>query len=183
MGCAFGARRIDLGYGGGLPAQAPVAPRFGPVGVARFTDARSSAQDNVLAKVRNTYGMPTASVIANQSPVLWVNEGVARTLAKQGFAVERIQSADERSDLPTVTGRVTQVSGGMYMSMDATVTADLEIRQHGATVRSVSCSGSATQVAWTASANEFRAIFESAMTNFAETCGPRLTEALTGPPP
>jgi len=152
--------------------------------VARFSDARPAAQstDNVLAKVRNGYGVPTASVLANQNPVLWVNEGVARALVKQGFVVERVQSPSEAPGIPTVTGKVTQVSGGMYMSMDAHVAADLDIEQGGVSVRSLPCAGAASKVAWTASANEFRSIFESAMTEFADTCGPRLTEVLTGTP-
>jgi hypothetical protein len=182
VGCAFGARRVDLTYGAALPPQSLAPARFGRVGVARFLDARPDAQsrDNVLAKVRNGYGMPTASVLANQNPVLWVNEGVARTLVKQGFVVERIQSPADAPDLPTVTGRVTGVSGGMYMSVDAQVSAELAIEQRGSNVGSMACAGSASKIAWTASANEFQATFEAAMISFADTCGPKLTEVLTG---
>ena len=47
-------------------------------------------------------------------------------------------------------------------------------------MQSLVCSGTASNVAWTASAEEFRTVFEEAMTEFANQCGPRLTGALTG---
>jgi hypothetical protein len=85
-GCAFGSRHVNLTYPPSL-GPTPVRPAtYGRVAVARFDDARNPSQGtgSLLGKVRNGYGIPTASVLANQDPVLWVNEGVARALVAQG---------------------------------------------------------------------------------------------------
>lgn len=182
-GCAFGTRHVNLTYPPTLPATPPTPPTFGRVAVARFEDARSQAQGtgSLLGKVRNGYGMPTASVLANQDPVLWVNEGVARALVAQGLTVERVVAPPD--GVPTVTGRVTRASGGMYATMDANVSADLAIEHQGQTVATLSCAGTARKMAWTVSAEEYRSIFEAAMGDFASSCGPPLARLLTGNAP
>jgi hypothetical protein len=180
-GCAFGARHVNLTYGPGLPAVSPVPPKYGRVAVMPLGDARApDSRGNVIAKVRNGYGMPTASVIANQDPLLWVTEGVARALVLQGFTVERVASTTDLRDTPIVTGQVTRASGGMYMSTSANVAAELAIQYRGRVVQTIPCMGSASNVAWTASANEFGSVFEEAMREFSAQCGPRLTNALMG---
>jgi hypothetical protein len=180
-GCAFGNRHVDLTYPATLPAAPSTAPRFGRVAVAKFDDARTAEQGTgaLLGKVRNGYGIPTASVLANQDPVVWVNEGVARALVAQGLTVERVVTPSDPS-VPTITGRVTRASGGMYASMDANVSADLTILHQGQTVSTLTCNGEARKVAWTASADEYRTIFEAAMADFANKCGPPLARLLTG---
>ena len=182
-GCAFGTRHVNLTYPPTLTAAPTAAPRFGRVAVAQFEDARTEKQGTgmLLGKVRNGYGIPTASVLANQSPVVWVNEGVARALVAQGLTVERVAAATDPA-VPTITGRVTRASGGMYASMDANVSADLAIQHGGRTVTTLSCSGQASKVAWTASAEEYRTVFEAAMADFANQCGPPLARLLTGTP-
>lgn len=72
-GCAFGTRHVNLTYAPSLGAAPARAPIYGPVAVARFEDARIERQGTgaLLGKVRNGYGIPTASVVANQNPVLW----------------------------------------------------------------------------------------------------------------
>lgn len=67
-GCAFGSRRVNLTY---APSVSPTPTRpatYGRVAVARFDDARNPRQGtgSLLGKVRNGYGIPTASVLANQ---------------------------------------------------------------------------------------------------------------------
>jgi hypothetical protein len=183
-GCAFGARHVDLTYGSSLPAIPSAAATRGRIAVARLDDARVASQGTgtLLGKVRNGYGIPTASVVANQDPVLWVTEGVARSLAAQGFDVVRIGSPADVPELPTFGGRVTRASGGMYMAMDANVAADLDLVQRGRVLARFACNGRASRVAWTASADEYRRVFEAAMSDFASACGPRLTRALAGEP-
>jgi hypothetical protein len=70
----------------------------------------------------------------------------------------------------------------MYMSMDANVSADLTVERAGEPIGSLSCRGRVTRVAWTASASEYRAVFQAAMTEFANDCGPRLVRLLRGDP-
>ena len=180
--CAFGTRNVNLTYGATLPASSPVPPKYGRVAVAPLSDARvpSEGTGTHIAKVRNGYGIPTASVLANQDPVLWVTEGVARTLVMQGFTVERVAAPSEAPDIPTVTGQVTRASGDMYMSTTANVSAQLGIVHRGTAVQTLACTGSASRVAWTASAEEFRTVFEEAMTDFGNQCGPHLTRVLVG---
>lgn len=183
-GCAFGTRHVNLTYASSLGPTPVRPPTYGRVAVARFEDARSPKQGtgSLLGKVRNGYGMPTASVLANQDPVLWVNEGVARSLIAQGVTVERVDSVDQARGVPAVTGRVTRASGGMYASMDANISADLVIQHDGREVSTLSCTGQAKKIAWTASTEEYRTLFEAAMTDFANQCGPPLARILTGAP-
>jgi hypothetical protein len=179
-GCAFGTRRVNLMYGPTIDHSVAPQGSLGRIAVARLRDARSPDQGTgtLLGKVRNTYGIPTASVEANQDPVLWVNEGLARSLASQGFVVEKVDSAATAGGLPTVTGQVTRASGGMYMKMDANIAADLAIERAGKPLLSTQCQGSASKVAWTASAGEYRDLFSSAMDDFVTNCTPLLEPTL-----
>jgi hypothetical protein len=124
-GCAFGSRHVNLTYSPDLSPTPTRPATYGRVAVARFDDARNPRQGTgpLLGKVRDGYGIPTASVLANQDPVLWVNQGVARALVAQGFTVERVNSTQEAAGAPVVSGHVTRASGGMYLSMDADVSA------------------------------------------------------------
>ena len=183
-GCAFGNRHVNLTYASSL-GPTPMQPAtYGRVAVARFDDARNPRQGtgSLLGKVRNGYGIPTASVLANQDPVLWVNEGVARALIAQGFTVERVNSVQEAAGAPVVSGHVTRASGGMYASMDANVSADLAVQYDGRQIGALACNGQATKVAWTVSSEEYRTLFEAAMTDFANQCGPPLARLLTATP-
>jgi hypothetical protein len=182
-GCAFGTRHVNLSYAPGLGAMPAGTSSSGRVAVAKFEDARNLRQGtgSLLGKVRNGYGIPTASVLANQDPVLWVNEGVARALTAQGLTVERVNSVQEAGGAPIVSGRVTRASGGMYASMDANISADLAIQYGGREIGALSCNGQASKLAWTVSSDEYRTLFEAAMTDFVNQCGPPLARVLTGP--
>jgi hypothetical protein len=180
-GCALGTRRVNLVYGPGIDRSVGSPGPRGRIAIARLRDARSSSEGTgtLLAKVRNAYGMETASVEANQDPVLWVNEGLARALSSQGFNVEKVESAASAAELATVTGSVTRASGGMYMKTDATIGADLTIERRGQRLLSMACEGSAIKMAWTASAHEFGDVFSAAMDDFVAKCVPQLVPVLS----
>ena len=114
-GCAFGTRKVNLVYGPTVDGAKPRAIH-GRIAVARLRDNRTSDEGtgNLLGKVRNAYGIPTASVLANQDPVIWVNEAIARTLTSWGFRVEKVETPATAGGLPTVVGSVDRMSGGMY---------------------------------------------------------------------
>jgi len=180
-GCAFGARHVDLTYPASLAGPGGVATSGARVAVAKLGDARDPQQGSgrLLGKVRNGYGIPTASVLASQDPVLWVSDGLVRGLKLSGFEVERVESPADAGDLPTVTGTVMRASGGMYMSMDANVAADLVVERRGERLLSAQCDGRASKVAWTASASEYRQVFQDAMGSFLQDCMPKLSPALS----
>ncbi len=161
-----------------VPLRPPV---FGQVGVARLGDARKPEQGTgvLLGTIRNGWGITTASVLANQDPVMWVTEGVARSLIAEGFTVQRLASPADGGDFPVISGTVIRASGGLQDSMDAHVSALLNIQQRGNVVARVNCDGYASKVAWTVSADEYRTVFEAAMDDFAKSCGPKLTKTLT----
>jgi hypothetical protein len=169
-GCAFGTRRVNLTYEP-APNIAAQAAR-GRIAVARLRDARTADEGTgvLLGKVRNLYGMPTASVEANQDPVLWVNEAIVRALAGYGFEVEKVETAASAGDLPTVTGSVERVSGGMYMSMDAHIRTDLSIQYAGTSLFGQRCEGEASQGAGFVSAEEWRKVFRKAMDAYVMKC-------------
>jgi hypothetical protein len=66
--------------------------------------------------------------------------------------------------------------------MDANISADLAVEYDGRQIGTLACNGQATKVAWTASSEEYRTLFEAAMTDFANQCGPPLARLLTGVP-
>lgn len=180
-GCAFGTRQVNLTYGPALDAAKPATAR-GRIAVARLRDGRTSEEGagTLLGKVRNGYGMPTASVQANQDPVIWVNEAIARTLTSYGFKVEKVEAPQTAGDLPTVTGIVDRVSGGMYWNMDAHVKTDLAVEQHGVHLFDQRCEGEASQVAWTASAESYEEVFQRALDDYLAKCIPPLVPTLEG---
>jgi hypothetical protein len=66
----------------------------------------------------------------------------------------------------------------MYMSMDANISAELAIQDGGRQIGTLSCNGEARKTAWTASTEEYRTLFEAAMTDFANQCGAPLARIL-----
>lgn len=181
-GCAFGTRHVNLTYGSTLPPVGSRTPIYSAVAVAQLEDARSgdkSGTGRLLGKVRNGYGMPTASVVANQDPALWVTEAIARTLASQGFTVRRVMFPSDAGNLPVVAGALNGASTRMYASMDANVSASVNVQHNGSTVARLACAGQGSKMAWTVSSDEYRQIFEAAIADFAANCGPQLTRILT----
>jgi hypothetical protein len=180
-GCAFGTRHVNLTYAPTLDAAKSGTAR-GRIAVARLREGRTSEEGTgtLLGKVRNGYGMPTASVQANQDPVIWVNEAIARTLTSYGFAVEKVETPASAGDLATVTGIVDRVSGGMYWNMDAHVKTDLAVEQHGTHLFDQRCEGEASQVAWTASAASYEEVFQRALEDYLAKCIPHLVPTLEG---
>jgi hypothetical protein len=178
-GCAFGTRHVNLTYGPNVDG-AKQRAIHGHIAVARLRDGRTSEDGTgtLLGKVRNTYGMPTASVEANQDPVVWVNEAIARALSSHGFKVEKVETAATAGGLPTVSGTVERVSGGMYWNMDAHVRTDLAVEQGGAQLFSQRCEGEAKQGAGTASAEAYREVFEHALDDYVTKCIPPLLPTL-----
>jgi hypothetical protein len=71
----------------------------------------------------------------------------------------------------------------MYSSMNANISALLSVEDQGQVVANVRCDGHAEKAAWTVSAEEYRTVFEAAMTDFADQCGRRLGPILTGGEP
>jgi hypothetical protein len=71
-GCAFGTRKVNLLYGDRVTTVVAAPATLGAVAVAKFSDSRpSDATGQLLGSIRNTYGIPTASVVALQDSILW----------------------------------------------------------------------------------------------------------------
>src|SRR5262249_20556031 len=69
--CVYGTRHVNLTYAPSMSAT-PTAPAcWGPVAVTKLADARSPREGTgfLLGKVRDEWGLPAASVLANQDPV------------------------------------------------------------------------------------------------------------------
>jgi len=122
--------------------------------------------------------MPTASVHANQDPVTWVNEAIARALAGYGFRVEKVETAASAGGLPTVTGSLRRASGGMYWNMDAHIATDLMIEQNGQNFFSQQCEAESSQTAVTASAASYQELFQAAIDEYVKKCLPPLIPTL-----
>jgi hypothetical protein len=182
VGCSA-TRHVNLLYG----PNAAVAPEISAatsaprVAVALFTDARDpdEASGRFLGSVRTIYGRPSTGVYAMQDPVVWVAEGITRGLATRGYAVERVTSSWTAGDLPTITGKVTRVSSGMYMNVEAHVEADLALEQAGRQHATVHCAGETLRSAGAASSSLYEDVFLEAMTRFLDDCVPKLETMIT----
>ena len=175
-GCAFGTRNVNLTYE--PPTAGRAAGSQGAIAVARFADARAANPDSgsgaEVGQVRNGFGARTATVDANQDPVVWVGDSLARGLAAEGFRVERVDQPGDAGELPVVTGAVSHIYADMYMSIDAEVKADISVERGGRRLFSTQCEGADSATAWTASADEFQSRLTGAMKEFVSTCVPRL---------
>ncbi len=172
-GCAFGSRNVNLVY---EPTRIPSAASHGHVAVCRFKDVRTpdAGVGKEIGKVRNMWGMTTAHVNANQDPVIWVADSLARGLSAQGFTVERVDSPSAAGDLPVVTGSVTKVFADLAMVITGEVQADVSVERQGQQVTKLACVGKDSKVAWTGSANEYQDRINAAMRQFVDTCAPQI---------
>jgi len=176
-GCMYGSRKINLLYGPNASGESmrPENARM-RIAVALFGDARTPDQGTgtFLGRIRNRYGIPTASVYAQQDPVVWVSEGIARGLATRGYTVERVTSSLTAADLPTITGTLTRITSGMYKRVEAHIEADVSLEQSGQTIAARQCVGSTLQWVGTASAAVYEEVFRRTMTRFIDDCVPKL---------
>jgi hypothetical protein len=177
QGCAFGSRQVNLLYGLNATGESGTpASESRRVAVALFADARKpdDGTGTFLGRIRNTYGIPTASVYAKQDPVIWVSEGIARGLAARGYTVERVASSRTADDLPAITGAVTKVTSGMYANIEAHVEADVALERAGHPITSQHCSGATLQSAGSISAAVYEQVFLQTMNEFLRDCIPKL---------
>jgi len=172
-GCAFGSRNVNLIY---EPARVASALSRGHVAVCRFKDVRTpeTSVGKEIGQVRNMWGMTTAHVNANQDPVIWVADSLARGLTAQGFTVERVDSTSAAGDLPVITGSVAKVFANLAMAISAEVEADVSVERRGQQIGKVACVGKDSKVAWTGSANEYQDRINEAMRQFVDSCTPQL---------
>ena len=171
--CAFGDRHVNLTYGSAFDAPTAVGTlALKHVAMAHLQDGRTASDHggNLLGKVRDGYGIPTADIVGMQDPVLWVSDGIARVLAQEGFDVEKVDAPAAAGNLPVITGTVTQASVGMYLHEEVNIAADLVLERQQQTLGTTSCTGKASRLAWSASAAEFEGVFSEAMTNFLTNC-------------
>jgi hypothetical protein len=142
--------------------------------VARFADSRTPdlAVGQQVGQVRNGFGMPTASVNANQNPIVWVSDSMARGLAAQGFKVERVESPKAAGTV--VWGTVTAVFADVGASIEAEVKAEVTVERDGQRVFSTQCTGSESKMSWAGSADDYQDRLNGAMKQFVDNCIPKL---------
>jgi hypothetical protein len=126
--------------------------------------------------------MPTASVSANQNPVIWVSDSLARALVAQGYKVERIESANAAGALPVVSGTVIAVFADVYYAIEAEVKANVMVERSGQTIFSTECVGKDSKMTWTGSADDYQDRLNGAMLQFVEGCIPKLLPHLGAKP-
>lgn len=177
-GCAFGTRRVNLTYGERVTTQVAPSGTRGRLVIVQFSDGRPADQRELLGKIRNGYGIPTASVVPQQDPILWVSDGMARAFEARGYRVSRVKLAQEAKGKPVITGVVRKVSSGMYARIQADIAADVDIKLADKRIASAQCSGTATGMATTVSASQYQTLFEQALDSFINDCVPRLVEPL-----
>lgn len=176
-GCAFGTRKVNLLYGDRVTT--PVAAQGSRTGVAvaKFSDGRSAdVPGKQLGWIRNVYRIPTAPVMALQDPVLWVSDGLARSLESRGYRVNRVDASTPPGSVPIVSGAVTKVSTTMTSIIQADIEATVSIDQGGAGIFSTVCKGSG--IAGGSSASDYESLFSTTMDQFIADCVPRLVEPL-----
>lgn len=171
------AIRTDLGYGPKVERMAVSSGTEGRVAVAKFVDDRSD-RGNQVGRVHNLYGMPLNVIEANQDPVVWVTDGFARTLAGEGFTVEKVESAASAGNLPTLTGSVKSVFVRTFLGGTGSVEVDLAIERGGLRLFSTHCEGGKAMLNWASAPSEFRNTLAAALDETVEGCLPKIVPVL-----
>jgi hypothetical protein len=182
-GCAFGTRHVSLGEAIPLAPVAGAAPR-GKVVVVKFADGRigEDGAGSTVGHVRNGWGMKTAEVKSSVDPVEWVTDTVARSLAAQGYQVERQAAAAPMTRVPSVSGTVTKVSTDTIAMIEGSVGALVTVESGGQKHFSGMCSGTSSQMNWFAASAEYEGALGKAMTEFVADCTPKLNAVLSSLP-
>lgn len=127
-GCAFGTRHADLTYppesdeGGGLIASA-YAHAARPVEsreiLLKVSDHRTVTHR--IGKVRNAYGMDTASVETEDNIQMWVQDAIDQELTNAGYKVTSYDNAGTNEKAIGLNAEILKVFCDAYMTYDGNV--------------------------------------------------------------
>ncbi|MGH7805875.1 MAG: hypothetical protein ACREQJ_16125 [Candidatus Binatia bacterium] len=179
-GCAFGTRHVSLGEAVPISPVAGGGAR-GKVVVVKFADGRigEDGAGATVGHVRNGWGMKTAEVKSSVDPVDWVTDTVARSLAAQGYQVERSATTLPMTPIPSVSGTVTKVSTDTIAMIEGSIGALVTVESGGQKHFSGMCQGTSSQVNWFAASSEYEGALTRAMTEFVADCTPKLSAVLS----
>lgn len=157
------------------------APTKGSVAMTPFVDARSAdvAVGRQIGQVRDSDAVPFMKLLTSDSPVLWVEEGLARGLAEAGYRVARVDQPSAAGTLPVIQGSVKEVFADKYFRMEAWLLATVSVERDGNVVFSTDCRGSDTAFAWTDLEEQVEARFKAAMAKLVEDCVPKIAPHLS----
>lgn len=138
--CAFGDRQANLTYppaaSDGAMAADTTAPAAagsrGQIFLATFSDLRPDKQ--LVGHVKNTYGMKTAKVLAQNDVRLWVEDAIAWELENAGYEVIRGTPDEAPGSGAVLSGDVIRVYCSAYFSYDGEVTVKATLTKNGDTL-------------------------------------------------
>jgi uncharacterized lipoprotein YajG len=168
-GCAFGDRKVTLGYQNTLTAKA-AKPHV--VTVQSFSEHRDRRE---VGRVRNAYGMVTAKVYAGgQNVGAWVADALASELRAAGCNVVR-----DGNGATSITGTVTDAFADVFFTINANVDATITVKRNGGVLLQKQFSGkNNAKVAWTASGHEYEEGLKRALQDLMEQAVPEILKAL-----
>jgi len=175
-GCS---QTVSLGYGSGVTdPHAPPASR-GRIAVAKFSDGRADGyRDNQVGRAHSAVGIPGPAIYSAQDPIIWVSDGFARALTNAGFVVERVDTAANAGDLPTVGGTVRQVFVRSFLGGSGEVLADVVIDQRATQLLATTCQGGKAVMVWVDAGTEFRNTLTASLDELIAACLPKLMPVL-----
>jgi hypothetical protein len=97
-GCAFGTRHVTLN-----PIKTPLILDASGQGVfVEVIDKRHPSLKPVVGRVKNAYGIKTASVVADKEVSIWVKDSIVEELKRFGASV-----IEDRNNLDNKASRIT----------------------------------------------------------------------------
>jgi len=165
--CAFGTRHVDLSYsaigvGDKVSNQKIVVEEFKDNRIAKMTsDAKIKSNDHI-GDVRNTYGMKTAKVLANNDVPEYVTKSVVSELENSGFEVIEDDEDSNPNDI-ILSGELDKFYCGMYFNQRADIAVRIEVTYKGKELLDKTYIAEGKAAAITASSESYSRVFNEAM--------------------
>lgn len=175
-GCAFGTRKVALGYS--PETFPPTIPGSPSVLVYAPKDVRHEPS---LGCIRNGWGMKTAKVETKPgqpSPSAWIAQALSYDLERAGCSVINRKPTDGTQPDFTIGGSLQRVYVDSYMSMTGEISLDVCVKNKDRVALNRNYRGEGRKVNWWASSGEFQTTLDLTLQNLMERMLPEITAAM-----
>lgn len=176
-GCAFGTRKVSLGY---TPDTFPPSVSGSPsVLVYAPKDVR---HEQGLGCVRNAWGMKTAKVetkAGQPSPSTWIAQALSYDLERAGCSVVNREPTDGTQPDITIGGALQRVYVDSYMSLTGEISLDVYVKNKDRIALNRNYRGEGRKINWWASSGEFQQTLDLTLQNLMKQMLPEITAAIS----
>lgn len=176
-GCAFGTRKVSLGY---TPSYFPPSVAGKPtVLVQTPKDVR---HEESLGCVRNGWGMKTAKVETKPgqpTPAAWIAQALSYDLERAGCSVIRRTPKDGTLPDFTVGGSLLRAYVNSYMQMEGEISMDVYVKNKNRVALNRNYRAEGSKMNWWGSSGEFQKTLDLTLQNLMERMLPEITAAMS----